>query len=173
MIVLRNPLTSELHDRARSVRRVRFDWTNFVCACERERESERLREREREREALWWLSITRFAGPAWPRSSSWHPALFLLLSGVIHKENARRRERGGEGRGDGMWGETGPRAPKWGRQEEMWGRRNTNDKQKSWVNKCVSEITNREQGGGIVQDKQWQSEEMRGGPELPHYSNNQ
>lgn len=49
MIVLRNPLTSELHDRARSVRRVRFDWTNFVCACERERESERLRERERER----------------------------------------------------------------------------------------------------------------------------
>lgn len=43
MTVLRNSLTSELHEAVRSVRRVRFDRTHFVRACERQTEGGALR----------------------------------------------------------------------------------------------------------------------------------
>lgn len=127
-------------------------WLNPLCVCIWRRE--RGRERQSERDALWWLSITRSAGPVWPRSSSWHPAMFLLLSGVIHKENVRKekkieKKRGRQGsiegeRNGGMWGETGSRVQRSGRQEEVCvggrggrGGGGRNDKKKSRVNKCV------------------------------------
>lgn len=186
MTLLRNHLTSEWHSRVRSKWRARFDWTfYFVCACERETG------RETDREASWWLSITRSAGPPWPRSSSWHQALFLPCNSKeecdqekkISKDENRRGERQREKTGatkkgeNGTWGETELLALKWGRWGGVrkGGGGSTNDKQKSWVNKCVSEFTNTEGLGWdserLIETK-W-SKEKRVGPELPHYSRNQ
>lgn len=159
-------------------------WLNlfFVCACER----------ETDREASWWLSITRSAGPPWPRSSSWHQALFLPCNSKeecdeekkISKDENRRGERQREKTGarkkgeNGMWGETELLALKWGRRGGVRrGGESTKDKQKSWVNKCVSEFTNTEpEGGGWDSERlivtKW-SKEKRVRPELPHYSRNQ
>lgn len=181
LIVLRNPLTSELHDRVRSVRRVRFDWLYFVCACERETERERLRERLRERglmvtqhNKVCWACMTSFIKLT-PGSVS--APLWCDSQGESAKEEKIERRGGKEEEGrEKQWrvrrnrtvvAEVGKTRGHVRRSE------NTNDKQKSWVNKRVSEIANREEGGEIARDKQWQREEERGGPELPHHSNNQ
>ena len=103
--------------------------------------------------ALRWLSIARSAGPAWPRSSSWHAALFLLLALVRFTSRARAGETDRRGR-PGRRGGRGKLACE-EKQHRERGRKTPMTSRKSCVNKCASEITNRARGGEIVRDKQW------------------
>lgn len=149
-------------------------WRNLlctVCVYEREVRERCVWQRERRERDLMVTQHNRVCGACMTSfikltSGSVSAPLWCDSQGEKDQEHRKRRERRG-GREGGVWGEAGPRALKW---ESVSGRKNRSDKQKTWVNKSVSEITNRERGDEIVEDKQWRSEEREGGTVLLRFT---